>query len=97
MYMSESKLIVAGAPQRIDSVLDAEPVPQSAEAKHPKDGSVALKDGHFGYDDETEVMAALRTAQCMDIIEKLFTPSSERRACTSPAASVSVFPSPVRS
>ena len=97
MYMSESKLIVAGAPQRIDSVLDAEPVPQSAEAKHPKDGSVALKDVHFGYDDETEVMAALRTAQCMDIIEKLFTPSSERRACTSPAASVSVFPSPVRS
>lgn len=54
MYMSESKLIVAGAPQRIDSVLDAEPVPQSAEAKHPKDGSVALKDVHFGYDDETE-------------------------------------------
>ena len=90
MYMSESKLIIAGAPQRIDSVLDAEPVPQSAEAKHPKDV-------HFGYDDETEVMAALRTAQCMDIIEKLFTPSSERRACTSPAASVSVFPSPVRS
>ena len=56
MYMSESKLIVAGAPQRIDSVLDAEPVPQSAEPKHPKDGSVALKDIHFGYDDETEVI-----------------------------------------
>lgn len=56
MYMSESKLIVAGAPQRIDSVLDAEPVPQSAEPKHPKDGSVALKDVHFGYDDETEVI-----------------------------------------
>ena len=66
MYMSESKLIVAGAPHRIDSVLDAEPVPQSAEPEHPKDGSVALKDVHFGYDDETEVMAALRTAQCMD-------------------------------
>ena len=56
MYMSESDLIVAGAPQRIDSVLDAEPVPQSAEPKHPKDGSVALKDVHFGYDDETEVI-----------------------------------------
>ena len=56
MYMSESKLIVVGAPQRIAFALDAEPVPQSAEPKHPKDGSVALKDVHFGYDDETEVI-----------------------------------------
>ncbi len=56
MHMSEDKLIVADALQRIDSVLDAEPVPQSAEPKHPKDGSVALKDVHFGYDDKTEVI-----------------------------------------
>lgn len=56
MHMSEDKLIVADALQRIDSVLDAEPVPQSAEPKHPKDGSVTLKDVHFGYDDKTEVI-----------------------------------------
>ncbi|MEI3085296.1 MAG: ABC transporter ATP-binding protein [Oscillospiraceae bacterium] len=56
MYMSENKMIVADALSRIDSVLDAEPVPVSDEPQHPKDGSVKLSDVHFSYDGETEVI-----------------------------------------
>ena len=56
MYMSENKMIVADALNRIDSVLDAEPVPVSDEPQHPKDGSVKLENVHFSYDGETEVI-----------------------------------------
>ena len=56
MYMSENKMIVADALSRIDSVLDAEPVPVSDEPQHPKDGSVKLSDVHFSFDGETEVI-----------------------------------------
>ena len=56
MLMSENKMIVANALSRIDSVLDAEPVPMSDEPQHPKDGSVKLSDVHFSYDGETEVI-----------------------------------------
>ena len=56
MQMSENKMIVADALSRIDSVLNAEPVPVSDEPQHPKDGSVKLTDVHFSYDGETEVI-----------------------------------------
>ena len=56
MYMSESKLIVADALERIDSVLDAEPVSESDRPQHPADGSVMLKDVHFSYDGKTDVI-----------------------------------------
>ena len=56
MYMSESKLIVADALERIDSVLDAEPVSESDRPQHPADGSVTLKDVHFSYDGKTDVI-----------------------------------------
>ena len=56
MYMSESKLIVANALERIDSVLDAEPVSESDRPQHPADGSVTLKDVHFSYDGKTDVI-----------------------------------------
>ena len=56
MYMSESKLIVADALQRIDSVLDAAPVPASEKPAHPGDGSVELRDVRFSYDGKTEVI-----------------------------------------
>ena len=56
MYMSENKAIVADALQRIDTVLDAQPMPESNVPQHPKDGSVTLTDVHFGYDDNTEVI-----------------------------------------
>ena len=56
MYMSENKMVVADALQRIDSVLDAAPVPVSSKPQHPQDGSVTLRDVHFSYDGKTEVI-----------------------------------------
>ena len=56
MHMSENKMIVADALSRIDSVLDAAPVSESARPQHPKDGSVALTDVYFGYDGKTDVI-----------------------------------------
>lgn len=56
MYMSESKMIVADALQRIDSVLDAEAVPESQCPRHPEDGSITLTDVHFSYDGKTDVI-----------------------------------------
>ena len=56
MYMSENELVVADALARVDSVLDAEPVPENDHPRHPKDASVSLKDVHFGYDGKTDVI-----------------------------------------
>ena len=56
MYMSENQLIVADALNRIDSVLNAAPVSVSDTPKHPKDGSVELKDVVFSYDGTTDVV-----------------------------------------
>ena len=56
MYMSENQLIVADALNRIDSVLNAAPVSLSDTPKHPKDGSVELKDAVFSYDGTTDVI-----------------------------------------
>lgn len=56
MYMSENQLIVADALNRIDSVLKAAPVSTSDTPKHPKDGSVELKDVVFSYDGTTDVV-----------------------------------------
>ena len=56
MYMSENQLIVADALNRIDSVLNAAPVSISDTPKHPKDGSVELKDVVFSYDGTTDVV-----------------------------------------
>ena len=56
MYMSENKMIVADALNRIDSVLDAEPVSISGQPKHPMDGSVTLTDVRFSYDGEKDVI-----------------------------------------
>lgn len=56
MYMSENELVVADALARVDSVLDAEPVPENDHPRHPKDASVSLKDVHFSYDRKTDVI-----------------------------------------
>lgn len=56
MYMSENKLVVADALHRVDSVLDAEPVPESQNPQHPQDGSVTLRDVRFSYDGKTDVI-----------------------------------------
>ena len=56
MMMSENKMIVTDALSRIDSVLDAETVQESAQPQHPKDSSVELTDVHFSYDGKTDVI-----------------------------------------
>ena len=56
MYMSESKMVVADALARIDSVLEAAPMQVQAVPQHPKDSSVTLRDVHFSYDGKTEVI-----------------------------------------
>jgi len=56
MYMSENELVVADALARVDSVLDAEPVPENDHPRHPKDASVSLKDVHFSYDGKADVI-----------------------------------------
>ncbi|RAW61775.1 ABC transporter ATP-binding protein [Faecalibacterium prausnitzii] len=56
MYMSESKMVVADALARIDSVLEAAPMQVQAVPQHPKDSSVTLQDVHFSYDGKTEVI-----------------------------------------
>ena len=56
MYMSENELVVADALARVDSVLDAEPLPENDHPRHPKDASVSLKDVHFSYDGKTDVI-----------------------------------------
>ena len=59
MYMSENKVIVADALQRIDSILTAQPVPESPAPRHPKDSSVTLKDVHFSYDGSENVICGV--------------------------------------
>ena len=56
MYMSESKMVVADALARIDSVLEAAPMQVQDVSQHPQDASVMLQDVHFSYDGKTEVI-----------------------------------------
>lgn len=59
MYMSENKMVVADALSRIDSVLEAAPVSVSEQPRHPKDGSVSLRDVHFSYDGKADVIKGI--------------------------------------
>ena len=59
MYMSENKMVVADALSRIDSVLEAAPASVSEQPRHPKGGSVSLRDVHFSYDGKTDVIKGI--------------------------------------
>lgn len=65
MFMSENELIVGDALQRIDSVLNLQPLPETGSPKKPKDASVELSHVHFSYDGKKEVIrdVSLRIAQ----------------------------------
>lgn len=56
MFMSENGMIVADALERIDSVLNLKPLPETKNPQTPKDSSVELSHVHFSYDDKTEVI-----------------------------------------
>ena len=59
MYMSENKVIVADALQRIDTVLNAQPVQEGSIPQHPRDSSMTLKDVHFSYDGSEDVICGV--------------------------------------
>ena len=59
MYMSENNLVVEDALQRIDSVLNAAPMPESSAPKHPQDSSVELDNVHFSYDGKMDVISGI--------------------------------------
>lgn len=56
MFQSENAMIVRDALQRIDSVLDLEPLPNSKAPAFARDSSVALKNVTFSYDGKTDVI-----------------------------------------
>ena len=59
MLQSENAMIVNDALQRIDSVLNLEPLAEAKQPKHPKDASVELQNVHFSYDGKTEVLKGI--------------------------------------
>lgn len=50
MYQSENAMIVADALQRIDTVLEAKPLPESETGKVPSDSSVEFRNVSYSYD-----------------------------------------------
>lgn len=56
MYMSENNMLVADALSRIDSVLDAKPLDNNCNGKHPLDSSLELTNVHFSYNKEKEAI-----------------------------------------
>lgn len=59
MYMSEEGMVIEDALQRIDSVLNAEPMKESASPKHPKNSSVELEAVYFDYNGKPNVISGL--------------------------------------
>lgn len=52
MYQSENAMIVADALQRIDTVLEAKPLPEPETGKVPSDSSVEFRNVSYSYDGE---------------------------------------------
>lgn len=51
MYASENKMVVADALQRIESVMELQPLVEIENPKHPKNNSISLRDVSFRYKD----------------------------------------------
>lgn len=51
MYASENKMVVADALQRIESVMDLQPLIEAKIPKHPKNNSISLRNVSFRYKD----------------------------------------------
>lgn len=51
MYASENKMVVADALQRIESVMELQPLVETENPKHPKNNSISLRDVSFRYKD----------------------------------------------
>lgn len=57
MYMSEEGMVISDAIERIDSVLNAEPMSVGNNLHKPKSASVELESVHFSYDGKKEVIS----------------------------------------
>lgn len=56
MFQSENAMIVDDALKRIDSVTELRPLPEPAEPKHPRNGSVELQNVSYSYDGEKNAL-----------------------------------------
>lgn len=56
MFQSENAMIVDDALQRIDSVLNLDPLKETDHPQHPENGSVELQNVSFNYDGEKDVL-----------------------------------------
>ena len=56
MFQSENAMIVDDALQRIDSVLNLDPLKETDHPQHPENGSVELQNVSFSYDGEKDVL-----------------------------------------
>lgn len=52
MYQSENAMIVADALQRVDTILDAEQLPEAVNGKKPADSSIEFRNVSYSYDGE---------------------------------------------
>lgn len=57
MYMSEEGMVISDAIERIDSVLNAEPMSIGNYPQKPKSASIELENIHFSYDGKKEVIS----------------------------------------
>ena len=57
MYMSEEGMVISDAIERIDSVLNAEPMSIVTYPQKPKSASIELENIHFSYDGKKEVIS----------------------------------------
>ena len=62
MFQSENAMIVNDALQRIDIVLNLNPLEETEHPGHPKDASVELQNIRFSYDGETDVLKDISLA-----------------------------------
>lgn len=59
MYMSENNMVVEDALQRVDVVLNAEPMTVGAKPQYPQDASIELDGVHFSYDGKKDVICGV--------------------------------------
>ena len=59
MYMSEEGMVISDALERIDSVLNAEPISVGNNPQKPKDASVELENVHFSYGGKKEAISGI--------------------------------------
>ena len=60
MYMSEEGMVISDAIERIDSVLNAEPMSVGNNSHKPKSASVELESVHFSYDGKKRLFRIYR-------------------------------------